>query len=27
MTKFMPQWKLYREELNQSMLGHEDWDY
>ena len=27
MTKFMPQWKLYRAELNQSMLGHEAWDY
>lgn len=27
MNKFMPQWKLYREELNRSALGHEDWSY
>lgn len=27
MNKFMPQWRLYREELNSSALGHEDWSY
>lgn len=27
MNKFMPQWRLYREELNRSTLGHEEWDY
>lgn len=26
-TKFMPQWRLYREELNRSALVHEDWNY
>jgi len=25
MNKFMPQWRLYREELNRSALGHEEW--
>ncbi|MDE3022612.1 MAG: M48 family metallopeptidase [Pseudomonadota bacterium] len=27
MTQFMSQWKLHREELNRSALGHEDWSY
>lgn len=27
MDKLMPQWQLYREELNRSPLAHEDWDY
>ena len=27
MTKFMPQWRLHREELNRSALGHEEWSY
>lgn len=27
MNKFMPQWRLYREELNHSALGHEEWSY
>jgi predicted metal-dependent hydrolase len=27
MNKFMPQWRLHREELNSSALGHEDWSY
>ena len=27
MNKFMPQWRLHREELNRSSLGHEAWDY
>jgi predicted metal-dependent hydrolase len=26
MDKFMPQWRLHREELNRSPLGHETWD-
>ena len=25
MSKAMPQWKLHREELNRSALGHEEW--
>ena len=25
MNNFMPQWRLHREELNRSALGHEDW--
>jgi predicted metal-dependent hydrolase len=25
MTKFMPQWKFYKDELNHSPLSHEDW--
>ncbi len=27
MDKFMPQWRLYRDELNHSVLGHEHWIY
>lgn len=27
MDKFMPQWQLYRDELNQSPLAHENWAY
>ncbi|MBN1431873.1 MAG: M48 family metallopeptidase [Methanomicrobiaceae archaeon] len=27
MDHFMPQWKLYRDELNKSPLAHESWDY
>ena len=27
MNKFMPQWRMYREELNGSALRHEDWSY
>jgi hypothetical protein len=27
MDKFMPQWRLYREELNRFPLKHEQWDY
>lgn len=27
MNKFMPQWRLHREVLNSSALGHEDWSY
>lgn len=27
MNRFMPQWRLHREELNRSALGHEDWTY
>ena len=27
MSRFMPQWKLHREELNRSTLGHEEWSY
>lgn len=27
MDRVMPQWRLYRDELNRSPLGHEDWDY
>ncbi|NWJ49137.1 MAG: M48 family metallopeptidase [Chloroflexi bacterium] len=27
MSAFLPQWRLYREELNHSPLGHEVWDY
>jgi predicted metal-dependent hydrolase len=27
MDTFMPQWRLHREELNQSALRHETWDY
>lgn len=27
MDKHMPQWQLYREELNRAPLAHEDWDY
>lgn len=27
MDQFMPQWRLYRDELNQAPLGHEQWVY
>lgn len=27
MDRFMPQWRLYREALNQAPLAHEDWYY
>jgi predicted metal-dependent hydrolase len=27
MDKFMPQWRLHREELNRAPLAHEDWSY
>lgn len=27
MDQFMPQWRLYREELNRAPLAHENWDY
>lgn len=27
MDKFLPQWKLIRDELNQAPLAHEDWGY
>lgn len=27
MDRFMPQWRLYRDELNRSVLGHESWSY
>jgi len=27
MDRFIPQWRLYRDELNQSPLAHEEWDY
>ena len=27
MDEFMPQWRLYREELNRAPLSHETWDY
>ena len=27
MDRFMPQWRLYRDELNRAPLGHEDWNY
>ena len=27
MDRFMPQWRLYRAELNRAPLGHEDWRY
>jgi predicted metal-dependent hydrolase len=27
MDKFMPQWRMYRDVLNQSPLSHEDWSY
>ncbi len=27
MDKFMPHWRVYREELNRAPLGHETWDY
>jgi hypothetical protein len=27
MDKFMPQWRLFRDELNQAPLAHETWEY
>ena len=27
MDEFMPQWRLYRDELNRSPLAHENWSY
>jgi predicted metal-dependent hydrolase len=27
LDKFMPQWRLYREELNQAPLRHDTWEY
>lgn len=27
MSKFMPQWRFFREELNKSPLGHATWEY
>lgn len=27
MDKFMPQWRLYRDELNRTPLAHESWSY
>lgn len=27
MDRFMPHWRLHREELNRAPLGHESWDY
>jgi len=27
MDRFMPQWRLHREELNRAPLAHEGWDY
>jgi predicted metal-dependent hydrolase len=27
MDKFLPQWRLYRDELNQAPLAHEEWAY
>jgi predicted metal-dependent hydrolase len=27
MDKFMPQWRVYRDELNRSPLAHESWSY
>ena len=27
MDEFMPQWRLFRDELNQAPLAHETWDY
>ncbi len=27
MDAFIPQWRLYRDELNRSPLAHEDWEY
>ncbi|MBT7577868.1 MAG: M48 family metallopeptidase, partial [Candidatus Marinimicrobia bacterium] len=27
MDKFLPHWKLIREELNRAPLAHEDWQY
>lgn len=27
MNQFLPQWQLYKDELNRHPLGHADWDY
>ena len=27
MDKFMPQWRVYRDELNRAPLAHESWSY
>ena len=27
MDRFLPQWRSYRDELNQFILNHADWDY
>jgi len=27
MDKFIPQWRQYKEELNQLILSHENWKY
>jgi predicted metal-dependent hydrolase len=27
MDRFMPQWRIHRDELNRSSLGHESWSY
>jgi predicted metal-dependent hydrolase len=27
MDEFMPQWRLFRDELNQAPLAHETWEY
>lgn len=27
MNRFMPLWQFYREELNLTPLGHENWEY
>jgi predicted metal-dependent hydrolase len=27
MDRFLPQWRIYRDELNQAPLAHEDWSY
>ena len=27
MDKFLPQWQIYRDELNRAPLAHEDWQY
>jgi predicted metal-dependent hydrolase len=27
MDEFIPQWRLFRDELNQAPLAHETWEY
>jgi hypothetical protein len=27
MNRYLPQWKMYRDELNKSPLSHEEWSY
>jgi predicted metal-dependent hydrolase len=27
LTKYIPQWRTVKEELNRLMLSHEEWDY